>query len=363
MDNEITNNTLYEVQVNVLNTELGNKDLTILGEEIEAYDNLAGKCFEEVCKRYWYIKNVVFRDDSKGWREWRDKQGRSKRYINQCIKLYQNHIESKSEKSTSHFGLGYEKNRLLSSMLEENDRDEFVNNPHEINGVEKTVEEMTVKELEKVIEEVKKKHQQELKEEREAKETVIKNNEELQRQLDKEKSTKKVEYRTNEVEVPPDDYDELKYKASQYDEERKKNIELGKKIGEVQNEKTNIRYEYENKMRNIQQKYDEIKKSLEEMDLEEEKLYKYVRQDKELGQFVGDVQVLLLDRLASFNYSAYLDDDVNKYNVDMLAKLINQIRRWCNDMENMIEKYTEEFEEQENKEDENIIEIENVEVE
>ena len=187
--------------------------------------------------------------------------------------------------------------------------------------------------------------------------------EELQRQLEREKSIKKVEYRTNEVEVPPYDYDELKYKASQYEEERKKNIELGKKIGEVQNEKTNIRYEYENKMRDIQHKYDEIKRSLEEMNLEEEKLYKYVRQDKELGQFVGDVQVLLLDRLAAFNYSAYLDDDVNKYNVDMLAKLINQIRRWCNDMENMIEKYTEEFEEQENKEDENIIEIENVEVE
>ena len=58
MDNEITNNTLYEVKVNVLNTELGNKDLTTLGEEIEAYDNLAGKFFEEVCKRYWYIKLV-----------------------------------------------------------------------------------------------------------------------------------------------------------------------------------------------------------------------------------------------------------------------------------------------------------------
>lgn len=207
-----------------------------------------------------------------------------------------------------------------------------------------------------------KEYERQLKEEREAKETVIKNNEELQRQLEREKSIKKVEYRTNEVEVPPNDYDELKYKASQYEEERKKNIELGKKIGEVQNEKTNIRYEYENKMKDIQHKYDEIKKSLEEMNLEEEKLYKYVRQDRDVGQFVGDVQVLLLDRLASFKFSAYLDDDITKYSVDMLAKLINQIRRWCNEMESMLEKYTEEFEEQENKDDSNIIEIENVEV-
>ena len=87
MDNEITNNTLYEVQVKVLNTELGDKNLTTLGEEIDAYDNLAGRCFEEVCKRYWYIKNVVFKDDRKGWREWRDKQNRKKAYINRCIQI------------------------------------------------------------------------------------------------------------------------------------------------------------------------------------------------------------------------------------------------------------------------------------
>lgn len=247
-----------------------------------------------------------------------------------------------------HLGTGKIRELLRIPKGEE---EEYLNNISDPNNV-------TAKQLREEIDKLKEEKEQE----KQAKEVLIKNNEELQRQLDKEKSTKKVEYRTNEVEVPPDDYDELKYKASQYDEERKKNIELGKKIGEVQNEKTNIRYEYENKMKDIQHKYDEIKKSLEEMNLEEEKLYKYVRQDRDVGQFVGDVQVLLLDRLASFKFSAYLDDDITKYSVDMLAKLINQIRRWCNEMESMLEKYTEEFEEQENRDDGNIIEIENVEV-
>ena len=215
---------------------------------------------------------------------------------------------------------------------------------------------VTAKQLREEIEKLK----QEKEQEKLAREALIDSNQQLQEQLEKEKKTKKVEYR--EIPTAPNDYDELKYKASQYEEERKKNIELGKKIGEVQNEKTNIRYEYENKMKDIQHKYDEIKKSLEEMNLEEEKLYKYVRQDRDVGQFVGDVQVLLLDKLASFKFSAYLDDDITKYSVDMLAKLINQIRRWCNEMESMLEKYTEEFEEQENRDDGNIIEIENVEV-
>ena len=215
---------------------------------------------------------------------------------------------------------------------------------------------VTAKQLREEIEKLK----QEKEQEKLAREALIDSNQQLQEQLEKEKKTKMVEYR--EIPTAPNDYDELKYKASQYEEERKKNIELGKKIGEVQNEKTNIRYEYENKMKDIQHKYDEIKKSLEEMNLEEEKLYKYVRQDRDVGQFVGDVQVLLLDKLASFKFSAYLDDDITKYSVDMLAKLINQIRRWCNEMESMLEKYTEEFEEQENRDDGNIIEIENVEV-
>lgn len=182
MDNEVSKGTTIQIQI--LNTELGGKSLDVLGIEIQEYDNLAGKCFEEVCKRYWYIKNVTFKDDTKGWRTWRDAQNRSKQYINKCIQIYQQHLDSQSGKST--FYLGYEKSSQLVS-LESVIVEEVLNNHHEMGGKEKTVEEMTVKELEKVIEEVKKKHQQELKEEREAKETVIKNNEDLQKQIKRER--------------------------------------------------------------------------------------------------------------------------------------------------------------------------------
>ena len=205
-----------------------------------------------------------------------------------------------------------------------------------------------------------KEYEERLKQEKLAREALIKNNLDLQEQLDKEKKTKKVEYR--EIPTAPDDYEEVKCKSEQYEEERKKNVELGKMISDLQEEKMNIRYEYDKRIREVEEKYHTIQEQLKEMDLEEEKLYKYVRQDRDVGQFVGDVQVLLLDKLASFKFSAYLDDDITKYSVDMLAKLINQIRRWCNEMESMLEKYTEEFEEQENRDDGNIIEIENVEV-
>lgn len=178
MDNEVS--TEVAVQVQILNTELGGKSLDILGIEIQEYDNLAGKCFEEVCKRYWYIKNVTFKDDAEGWRTWRDSQNRSKQYINKCVQIYQQHLNSQS--GNPGFHLGYRKSSQLVS-LESVIVEEVLNNKHEINGKEKTVEEMTVKELEKVIEEEKKKYQQKLEQEREAKETVIKNNEKLQERI------------------------------------------------------------------------------------------------------------------------------------------------------------------------------------
>lgn len=214
--------------------------------------------------------------------------------------------------------------------------------------------EVTAKQLREEIEKLK----QEKEQERLAKEVVINSNQQLQEQLEKEKKTKKVEYR--EIPTTPDDYDEVKCKSEQYEEERRKNVELGKMISDLQQEKMNIRYEYDKKIREVEDKYTNIQEQLKEMDLEEDKLYKYVRQDKELGSFVGDIQTLLLDRLASFKYSAYLDDDVNKYNVDMLAKLINQIRRWCDDIEEITQQYTEEYEE--HKKDDNVIEICDVEV-
>lgn len=259
MDNEITNNTLYEVQVNVLNTELGNKDLTTLGEEIEAYDNLAGKCFEEVCKRYWYIKNVVFRDDSKGWREWRDKQGRSKRYINQCIKFYQDHLDSKSGNSSSHFELGYKKNDLLSSIVEESDRDAVVNNIHEINGVEKTVDSMTVKELEAVIKQQKEKIKEQ--------ETTIKDSE---KKSQEEKNNAKDEgFKEGFKEGKQAKIDEEKSTIDKYYRERYNN--------EVASKTSKIRQEYQKRLDELGS---ELDSTIEELDHYKDVLYK----DKEVNR-------------------------------------------------------------------------------
>lgn len=55
-----------------------------------------------------------------------------------------------------------------------------------------------------------KEYEEQLKQEKLAKEVLIKNNQELQEQLEKEKKTKKTEYITNEVVVEPSDYSFIK---------------------------------------------------------------------------------------------------------------------------------------------------------
>lgn len=57
-----------------------------------------------------------------------------------------------------------------------------------------------------------KEYEEQLKQEKLAKEVLIKNNQELQEQLEKEKKTKKTEYITNEVVVEPSDYSFIKDK-------------------------------------------------------------------------------------------------------------------------------------------------------
>lgn len=94
--------------------------------------------------------------------------------------------------------LGYQKIRELL-RIPKGSEEEYLNkipNPNEV----------TAKQLREEIDKLK----QEKEQEKLAKDVLIKNNEELQRQLEREKKTKKTEYITNEVVVEPSDYSFIK---------------------------------------------------------------------------------------------------------------------------------------------------------
>lgn len=173
MANDITDNTFFEVQAE----KFYQKKVEVARGVIEL-----GKILKET------------RDGSNNYHEfeqWLDDErvGFKRRTANKYIQIYDE--------------LGHDMTPILNN-LSLNKLYTLALAPEEVkedvaNSKDKEEAEKKIKEYEK-----------QLKEEREAKETVIKNNEELQRQLEREKKTKKTEYITNEVVVEPSDYSFIK---------------------------------------------------------------------------------------------------------------------------------------------------------
>lgn len=174
MANEITDNTFFEVQAE----KFYQKKVEVARGVIEL-----GKILKET------------RDGANNYHEfeqWLDDErvGFTRNMANRYIRIYDELGEQCSPNLLDNISV--RKLYTLASAPEEVKEDVA-------NSKDKEEAEKKIKEYEK-----------QLKEEREAKETVIKNNEELQRQLEKEKKTKKTEYITNEVVVEPSDYSFIK---------------------------------------------------------------------------------------------------------------------------------------------------------
>lgn len=121
--------------------------------------------------------------------------------------------------------------------------------------------EVTAKQLREEIDKLKVEKEQE----KLAKDVLIKNNEELQRQLEKEKKTKKTEYITNEVVVEPSDYSFIK--------DRLHELECNNKV--LEDEKNE-------EIKRLQPKLDKANRDIEEKEELIKKLNKYNLTEKEI---------------------------------------------------------------------------------
>ena len=166
-----------------------------------------------------------------------------------------------------------------------------------------------------------KEYEKQLKEEREAKETVIKNNEELQRQLEKEKKTKKTEYITNEVVVEPSDYSFIKdrlhelecsNKALEYTKES-----LFEELEKIKN--SNIEKDEQLKQ------YEQLNRKLNELGIGMEIRDQYLEDTTELASLVGSMRYFFNEKLAPVKYERCLkyykcDNSVVKSLRDIIEK-------------------------------------------
>lgn len=177
--------------------------------------------------------------------------------------------------------------------------------------------EVTAKQLREEIDRLK----QEKEQEKLAKDVLIKNNEELQRQLEREKNTKKTEYITNEVVVEPSDYSFIKdrlhelecsNKALEYTKES-----LFEELEKIKN--SNIEKDEQLKQ------YEQLNRKLNELGIGMEIRDQYLEDTTELASLVGSMRYFFNEKLAPVKYERCLkyykcDNSVVKSLRDIIEK-------------------------------------------
>lgn len=177
--------------------------------------------------------------------------------------------------------------------------------------------EVTAKQLRKEIDRLK----QEKEQEKLARDVLIKSNQELQEQLEKEKKTKKTEYITNEVVVEPSDYSFIKdrlhelecnNKALEYTKES-----LFEELEKIKN--SNIEKDEQLKQ------YEQLNRKLNELGIGMEIRDQYLEDTTELASLVGSMKYFFNEKLAPVKYERCLkyykcDNSVVKSLRDIIEK-------------------------------------------
>ena len=120
------------------------RDIDVITEEINFYKQQAGMAILEIGKRLVEAKEQLSHGE---WLPWLERKVEfSERSAQQYIRLWKEY-----GKSATVADLGVRK-ALVLLALPDTERDSFAGEKHEVNGEEKTAAEMTVKELEKALE-------------------------------------------------------------------------------------------------------------------------------------------------------------------------------------------------------------------
>lgn len=159
-----------------------------------------------------------------------------------------------------------------------------------------------------------KEYERQLKEEKLAKDVLIKNNQQLQEQLEKEKKTKKVEVRVEEreVEVIPNDYNEIKSKYNNIKNTLNTKDNLIKTLQEdLKNNQLNAQQlkdknsQLENELREIE----ELKKEKDKLLLLYGDLTGKTKEVKEITSILFTIQKMTSEILRLKAYTSIFEDD------------------------------------------------------
>lgn len=166
-----------------------------------------------------------------------------------------------------------------------------------------------------------KEYEEQLKQEKLAKDVLIKNNEELQRQLEKEKKTKKTEYITNEVVVEPSDYSFIKDRLHELECNNKALEYTKESLFEELEKIKNSNMEKDEQLK----QYEQLNRKLNELGIGMEIRDQYLEDTTELASLVGSMRYFFNEKLAPVKYERCLkyykcDNSVVKSLRDIIEK-------------------------------------------
>ena len=185
---------------------------------------------------------------------------------------------------------------VVLSQLSVNKLFELASAPEEVK--EDVANSKDKEEAEKKIKE----YEEQLKQERLANEALINSNQQLQEQLEKEKNTKKVEYRTNEIIVDPPDYEFIKDRIKELEGKEKSSEYL---IDSLTKELDTIRNSVEEKDEQLKQ-YSELNSKLNSLGIGMDIRDQYLEDTTELAALVGSMNYFFDEKLAPTKYKRCL---------------------------------------------------------
>jgi len=303
--------------VNELSLELSS-DLNVLSAEINSYKQIAGQAVFEIGKRLNHVKE---NDLAHGqFIPWVESIGINQSSANQFMKV------AKELNSDTCTNLGSRALYLIATMPEEEREKE-----HQLpSGETKTVDEMTVRELQ----EVKRQLKAEQERNKQQAETIA------------ELVNVEPEVIEKVVEVIPADYQQVKRSnetlANELERYQRKADELEKDIADIDNRNKFIERQYQEVLNDRKEDL-ERKDKLEAFENEMERLTR--RKDKYSQQLkaIGDISKMnfdvgkLLEKISPFYYQIYLKDVVEDDVIhDSISKMVGSVRKWCDDMDSVL---------------------------
>ena len=206
--------------------------------------------------------------------------------------------------------------------------------------------EVTAKQLREEINKLKEQNNELIKnqnQEKSAIDALIKSNQQLQNQieskekeLDTERKTKKIEYRTNEVVVEPADYNSIKNKIKQLEESLKMNKidkETSKHtINSLKEEIEKLRNADKEKEKQLKE-YDQLNRKLIEIGVGVDERQEYLEDTTELAKLIGTMNYFFEEKLAPTRYKrCFKYHKQDRAVIKSLRDIIEKMEDWLMEM-------------------------------